>query len=406
MSTERKQRGFEPDEAVANARALWTIDDMLTEEERMVRDTVARFVEKNVLPDAAKHFKAATFPLDVGRRLGSELGLFGCTLPTRYGGSEISNVAYGIANQQLEYGGSGWRSLLSVQSGLVMFPIFSFGSEEQRMRWLPRLARGEAIGCFGLTEPGSGSDPGSMRTTLRRRGGRLILNGSKQWITNGTAADVAVVWARDDEGKIRGVLVEKGTPGFTARDEEHKFSLRASITSNLFFDDVEVRDEDVFPGASSLGAPLKCLNQARYGIMWGATGSAMFTFEQALRYSLERVQFGSPLGGFQLQQQRLAWMFSEISKGLLLALRVGRHKDAGKVHHAHISLGKRNNVWMARECGRLAREIFGANGISGEYPVWRHMADLESVYTYEGTHDVHTLILGEALTGLSSFRTA
>jgi glutaryl-CoA dehydrogenase len=405
MSNEKKRIGFEPDEAVANARALWSIDDMLSEEERMIRDTVARFVEKNVLPDAAKHFKAATFPLDVGRKLGAELGLFGCTLPTKYGGSEISNVAYGLANQQLEYGGSGWRSLLSVQSGLVMFPIYSFGSEEQRMRWLPKLAKGEFIGCFGLTEPGSGSDPGSMRTTLKRRDGKLILNGAKQWITNGTVADVAVVWAKDDEGKIRGCVIEKGTPGFSAKDEEHKFSLRASVTSSLYFDDVVVPEENVFPNASSLGAPLKCLNQARFGIMWGATGSAMFSFENALRYSLERCQFGSPIAGFQLQQQRLAYMFSEISKGLLFALRAGRLKDAGKIHHAHISLGKRNNVFMARECARMAREMFGANGVSGEYPVWRHMADLESVYTYEGTHDVHTLILGEALTGISSFRT-
>jgi glutaryl-CoA dehydrogenase len=404
MAEKRQQKFGDPAEAAANARALLNIDDLLTEDERMIRDTARRFVERHVLPDIAGHFQAATFPLDVGRKLGSELGLFGCTLPARYGGSEISPVAYGLANLELEYGGSGWRSLLSVQSGLVMFPIYSYGSEEQRMRWLPRLASGELIGCFGLTEPGSGSDPGSMRTRLTRKGDKLILNGQKAWITNGTVADVAVVWARDDDGRVQGCVVEKGTPGFSANDEKHKFSLRASVTSNLFFEDVEVPPENVLPNGKGLGAALRCLNEARYGISWGAVGSGLFSFLSALQYGLERSQFGGPIAGFQLQQERLAFMFTEIMKGQMLCLRIGRLKEQGKLHHVFISMAKRNNVWMARECARKAREMFGANGISGEYPVWRHMADIESVYTYEGTHDIHTLILGEVLTGLPAFR--
>jgi len=403
MTTENKKRP-DPAEAIARVRSLLSIDDLLTEEELMIRDTVRRFVEREVLPDIAKHFEAHTFPIDVGRKLGRDLGLFGCTLPTKYGGSEVSPVAYGVANQEMEYGGSGWRSLMSVQTSLVMFPIFAFGSEEQRMRWLPGLANGDLIGCFGLTEPGSGSDPGSMKTNLRKDGDGYVLNGQKAWITNGTVADVAVVWARDQEGTVHGVVVEKGTPGFTAIDEKHKFSLRASITSNLFFEDVKVPAANVLPGARGLGAALKCLNEARYGISWGAIGSATFSLVSALQYGLERTQFGTPIAGFQLQQERLAWMYTEISKAQLLSYRVGRLKQAGKLHHSHISLAKRNNVWMARECARMAREMFGAYGISGDYPVWRHMADLEAVYTYEGTHDIHTLILGETITGLPAFR--
>ncbi len=404
MSSLPDLRHLEPAEAVAKARALLNIDDLLDEDERMVRTSVRRFVEREVLPDAARHFEEGTFPLEVGRRLGSELSLFGCTLPEAYGGIEASHTAYGVANQELEYGGSGWRSLLSVQSGLVMYPIYEYGSEEQRLRWLPRLATGEAIGCFGLTEPGSGSDPGSMRSTLRRSGAGYVLDGAKAWITNGTAADVAVVWARGEDGKVQGVLVERGSPGFEARDEKHKHSLRASITSHLSFDGVEVREDQLLPKGRGLGAPLRCLNQARYGIAWGALGSAWFTFEAALRYSLERVQFGAPIAAYQLQQEKLAWMFSEIFKAQLLILRLGRLKEQGRLEPTHVSLAKRNNVWMARECARMAREMLGAYGISGEYAVWRHLADLESVYTYEGTHDVHTLVLGEALTGIPAFR--
>ncbi len=395
---------LDPAEAQARARALLSIDDQLTDEERTVRDMVRRFVEREVLPDAGRHFEEGTFPLDVARRLGSELGIFGCTLPSEYGGSEVSHTAYGLANQEAEFGGSGWRSMISVQSGLVMYPIYQYGTEEQRRHYLPKLASGEIIGCFGLTEPGAGSDPGSMKTTLRRSGTGYVLDGSKAWITNGTAADVAVVWAKDESGRVQGVLVDKGTPGFTATDEKHKMSLRASITSHLTFEDVPIREEQLLPKGRGLGAPLRCLNQARYGIAWGAVGSATFTFLEALRYSLERYQFGAPIAAFQLQQERLAWMSTEIYKAQLLALRIGRLKEQGRLHHAHVSMAKRNNVWIARQCARMAREMFGAYGISTEYPVWRHLADLESVYTYEGTHDVHTLILGEALTGISAFR--
>ncbi len=392
-------------EAIERARVLLSIDDQLTAEEIEIQRMVRRFVAKEVLPDAAKHFEQGTFPVEIGRRVGSELGLFGCYLPEKYGGSEVSHTGYGLANLELEYGGSGWRSLLSVQSGLVMFPIFAFGGEEQRMKYLPRLASGEIFGCFGLTEPDAGSDPGGMRSTLKKRGDRYILNGNKIWITNGTLADVAVVWARNDEGRVQGVLVERGQEGFTSHDEKHKFSLRASITSQLSFRDVEVPEANLLPKGVGLSAALACLNHARYGIAWGMVGSALFTFEQALSYALERKQFGVPIASFQLQQEKLAWMFTEISKGLLLALRVGRLKEQGKVEPAHISLAKRNNVWMARECARMAREMLGAYGISGEYPVWRHMADLEAIYTYEGTHDIHTLVLGEAITGISAFRT-
>jgi glutaryl-CoA dehydrogenase len=394
-----------PAGAWARARGLLNIDDLLSEEERMIQEVVRRFVEQEVLPHVARHFEEGTFPVDAGRRLGSELALFGCTLPREYGGSEASHTAYGLANLELEYGGSGWRSLLSVQSGLVMFPIFEFGSEEQRRAYLPRLASGEILGCFGLTEPGCGSDPGSLRTTLRRSGSGWVLNGAKAWITNGSVADVAVVWARDESGQVRGVLLERGTPGFSSRDEQHKYSLRASITSNLAFEDVPVDAHQLLPGASGLGAALRCLNQARYGIAWGVVGSALFTFSEALRYAQEREQFGAPIAAFQIQQEKLAWMLTEIQKALLLALRLGRLKEAGRLHHAHVSMGKRNNVWMARECARMAREMHGAYGISGEYNVWRHMADLESVYTYEGTHDVHALVIGEAITGISAFRT-
>ncbi|MDQ7825322.1 MAG: acyl-CoA dehydrogenase family protein [Candidatus Eremiobacteraeota bacterium] len=395
-----------PPEAVASAEELLSIDDMLSPDERMVRDVVRRFVEKEILPLEAEHFDKGTFPLDVGRRLGSELGLFGCTLPEEYGGSGVSHTAYGIANEELEFGGSGWRSLLSVQSGLVMYPIFQYGTEEQKRKWLPGLADGRFLGCFGLTESGSGSDPASMRTRIKKAGSDFIVNGTKAWITNGSVADVAVVWGRDEEGSVQGVLVEKGMKGFTARNEEHKYSLRASVTSYLMLDEVRIPEANVLPGARGLGAALRCLNQARYGISWGAVGSARFCFKEALCYSLSREQFGAPIASFQLQQEKLAWMFSEIFKARLLCLRIGRLKEKFGLHHALVSMAKRNNVAMARECARLAREIHGAYGISGDYPVWRHMADMESVYTYEGTHDIHTLIIGEALTGISAFRGA
>jgi glutaryl-CoA dehydrogenase len=395
---------IDPREALENVQHLLSIDDLLSEEELLIRDSVRKFVAREILPGAARHFEEGTFPVDLGRRLGSQLGLFGCTLPEEHGGSGASHTAYGLANQELEFGGSGWRSLLSVQSGLVMFPLFEYGTDEQKKKWLPRLASGDALGCFGLTESGAGSDPGSMKTRLRREGTGLILNGSKAWITNGTVADIAIVWGKNEHNDIQGVIVEKGMPGFSASDEKHKFSLRASITSYLTFDDVKIPSRNILPGAQGLSAALRCLNQARYGISWGALGSALFTFQEALRYSLEREQFGRALASFQIQQQKLAWMFSEIAKAQLLALRIGRLKEQGKLSHALISLAKRNNVWMARECARKAREILGAYGTSGQYPVWRHLADLESVYTYEGTHDIHTLILGEAITGIAAYR--
>ncbi len=391
-------------EAKSRIRNLISIDDMLTEDELAIRKMVNQFVAKEVLPDIERHFSDGTFPIGTARRVGSELGLFGCTLPEKYGGSGVSHTAYGLANQELEYGGSGWRSLLSVQSGLVMYPVYTFGSEEQRQKYLPRLASGEIFGCFGLTEPGAGSDPASMKTTLKKRGDKFILNGAKAWITNGTLADVAVIWARNDDGRVQGVLVEKGQAGFESQDEKHKFSLRASITSHLSFRDVEISPEALLPEAVGLGAALDCLNQARFSIAWGTVGSAVFTFEQAVAYALEREQFGRPIAGFQLQQEKIAWMATEISKALLLCQRLGQLKAAGKIQPAHISMAKRNNVYIARECARMAREIHGSYGISGEYPVWRHLADLESVYTYEGTHDIHTLVLGEAVTGIPAYR--
>jgi glutaryl-CoA dehydrogenase len=318
-------------------------------------------------------------------------------------------VAYGLIMQELERGDSGLRSFVSVQSALVMYPIYTFGSQAQKDRWIPALASGEAIGCFGLTEPDFGSNPGGMRTTARREGGSWVLNGSKQWITNGTLADVAVVWAKTPEG-IRGFLVEKGTPGYTSSDQHGKFSLRASTTSELGLLDCRIPAENLLPGtaglpgATGLKAALMCLTQARYGIAWGGIGSAMQCYATALSYAKERVQFGGqPIASHQLVQEKLAWMITEITKGQLLVLQIGRLKDQGRARHYHVSMGKRNNVWVARECARLAREILGANGIVDDYPVIRHMLNIESVYTYEGTHDIHGLIIGEAVTGIPAF---
>jgi glutaryl-CoA dehydrogenase len=305
--------------------------------------------------------------------------------------------------QELERGDSGLRSFVSVQSALVMYPIFTFGSQEQKDRWIPALASGEAIGCFGLTEPDFGSNPGGMRTTARRDGSHWVLNGAKQWITNGTLADVAVVWAKTED-VIRGFLVEKGTAGYTSADQHGKFSLRASVTSELGFHDCRIPAENLLPKTGGLKSPLMCLNQARYGIAWGALGAAMDCYTTALEYAKTRVQFGGqPIACHQLVQEKLVWMISEITKGQLLALQVGRLKDAGRVQHQHISMAKRNNVWVARESAKLAREILGGNGIVNDYPVIRHMLNIESVYTYEGTHDIHTLIVGESITGIAAF---
>lgn len=376
-------------------------DALLTEEERLARDMVRQFVDDRISPIIEECYEEERFPIELVPEM-AELNLFGATID-EYGLPGLSNVAYGLIMQELERGDSGLRSFISVQSALVMYPIYTFGSQEQKDKWIPKLASGEAIGCFGLTEPDFGSNPGGMRTTARRDGDEWVLNGAKQWITSGTLADVAVIWAKTDEG-IRGFLVEKGTPGYTARDQHGKLSLRASVTSELGLQDCRIPAENILPDSSGLKSPLMCLNQARYGIAWGGLGAAMDCYNTALEYTQERVQFGNaPIASHQLVQDKLVWMVSEITKGQLLALQIGRLKDAGRVKHFHISLGKRNNVWVARECAKLARELLGANGIVNDYPVIRHMMNIESVYTYEGTHDMHNLIIGEAITGIPAF---
>jgi len=385
-----------------NGFDFYDIDPLLTDEERMARDMVREFVDAEVLPGIQDHFDAGTFPMDLIPKFG-ELGLLGTNLPARYGCPEMSNVAYGLVMQELERGDSGIRSFASVQGSLVMYPIHAYGTEEQRTTWLPKLATGKVIGCFGLTEPDHGSDPGSMATRARRDGDGWILNGAKMWITNGSMADVAVVWARDEEGLIRGFLVEKGDPGFSTRLMEHKLSLRASVTSELILEDVRLSDDRRLPGGEGLKAPLGCLTQARYGIAWGAVGAAMACLHTAVEYAGSRVQFGKPIASFQLVQAKLAEMLTEITKGQLLVLRLGQLKDAGEATFAQVSMAKRNNVATALDAARLARDILGANGISTEYPIMRHMTNLESVKTYEGTHDIHTLILGQAITGIPAF---
>jgi glutaryl-CoA dehydrogenase len=385
---------------VPPATDLYQIDHLLSEEERMVRDTVRKFVRERVLPIIDQHFEQGTFPRQLIPEL-AELGLLGMHLEG-YGCAGLSAVCYGLACQELEAGDSGLRSFISVQGSLAMFPIFAFGSDEQKQRWLPPMARGEVIGCFGLTEPDFGSDAAHMRTSARRDGNEYVLNGTKMWITNGSIADVAVVWARTDDG-IRGFLIERGTPGFTTSDIHRKLSLRASITSELHFEDCRVPVENMLPNVRSMRGPLSCLNEARYGIAWGATGAARTCFETALEYAKTRVQFQRPIGGFQLVQRKLALMATELVKSQLLALQLGRLKDEGLLHPVQISVAKRNNVREALETAREARTILGANGITLEYPVSRHMNNLESVFTYEGTDDIHTLIIGQALTGINAF---
>ncbi len=386
---------------------LLEVDALLTGEERMVRDTVRAFVDDKVKPIIEECHREGRTPLELVPEMGA-LGLFGASI-SDYGLPGLGGVAYGLIMQELERGDSGLRSFASVQSSLVMYPIHAFGSQQQKDRWIPRLATGEAIGCFGLTEPDFGSTPGGLRPPARRTpaagcaGSDWVLNGSKQWITNGTLADVAVVWARTDEG-IRGFLVEKGTPGFTAADQHGKFSLRASTTSELGFHDCRIPGDAILPGTTGLKNALMCLNQARYGIAWGGIGSAMECYHTALEYAKQRVQWnGQPIACHQLVQEKLVWMVSEIAKGQLLCLQLGRLKDGGRLRPHHVSLGKRNNVWVARECAKLAREVLGANGIVDDYPVIRHMLNIESVYTYEGTHDIHGLILGQAITGIPAF---
>ena len=378
------------------------IDEMLTEEERIVRDTVRGFVDDQVIPEIADYFERGEFPMHLIPVMG-EMGLIGSTLPERYGCSESSYVIYGLIQQELERGDSGIRSFNSVQSSLVMFPICAFGSKKQKEYWLPRMAKGEKLGCFGLTEPDHGSNPGGMVTRAVKDGDSYVLNGSKMWITNGNVADVAVVWAKLD-GEVKGFLVEKGTPGYTTNLIEHKMSLRASVTSELVFEDCRIPGENLLPKSGGLRSPLTCLDKARYGIAWGAVGSAMACYESSVDYARERIQFDKPIGGFQLVQRKLSLMLTEITAAQLMNLRVGRLKDEGKGRHQHTSMAKMNATAKAVEIARMAREIHGANGITLEYPVIRHMNNLESVHTYEGTYDIHLLILGQEITGISAFR--
>ena len=379
----------------------YAIDELLSADERLTRDTARRFVEQEFLPKIVEHFRKGTFPTELTKRI-AELGYFGPTLPEEYGGSGLNSVAYGLIQQELERGDSGLRSFTSVQSGLVMYPIYTFGSEEQRRHWLPRLASGEAIGCFGLTEPDFGSNPSGMVTTARSERGGFVLNGVKRWITNGDLADVAVVWAKLD-GAVHGFLVERGREGFSTREMTGKFSLRASVTSELFFDDCWIPEENRLPESGTMRAPLSCLSQARYGIAWGAIGAASACYECALSYARDRKMFDRPLAGFQLVQRKLVTMITEITKAQLLCLRLGRLKDEGKARPQQISMAKMNNVSNALKIARLARDILGANGIVDEYPVIRHMLNLETVNTYEGTEDIHRLIIGQDITGLDAF---
>jgi glutaryl-CoA dehydrogenase len=379
----------------------YDIDELLTEEERMVRDTVRSFVDEKVMPRIGRAFRDGVFPMDLVPEFG-RLGLLGMTIHG-YGCAGASSVAYGLACQELERGDSGVRSFASVQGSLAMYPIYAFGSDDQKQKWLPAMAKGEKIGCFGLTEPDFGSNPSGMLTTAKRAtGGGYVLNGTKRWITNGTIADVAIVWAKLD-GDVRGFLVEKGTKGFSASDIHGKFSLRASVTSELVMEDAEVGEDAILPGVRGMKGPLATLSQARYGITWGAIGSAMACFDEAVGYSKSRVQFGKPIAAYQLVQEKLAQMLQEITKAQLVSLRLGRLKDAGKMRPQQVSLAKRNNVYWAREIARMTRDILGANGITDEYQCGRHMCNIESVFTYEGTHDIHTLILGQDITGIAAF---
>jgi len=387
---------------------FYNIDSVLTEEERAVRDSVRRFVDERVLPIIGEAYIQGGFPKQLIPEMG-ELGLFGANLPEEYGCAGLNNVQYGLIMQELERGDSGVRSFASVQGALVMYPIYAFGSEEQKRKYLPKMATGDIIGCFGLTEPDYGSNPSGMVTMAKEQGdGSWILNGTKMWITNGSTAHVAIVWAKTNGDKsdksIRGFIVPTDSKGFKAKDQKGKLSLRVSDTSELVFQDVHLPADAMLPKSGGLKSPLMCLTQARYGISWGAIGAAMACFEEALDYAQQRVMFDRPIGGFQLQQQRLADMLTEIVKAQLVSLHLGRLKDAGTFTPQQVSLAKRNNVNMATDIAREARRLLGANGILAEYSAMRHMANLESVYTYEGTHDMHTLILGQAVTGLSAFK--
>jgi glutaryl-CoA dehydrogenase len=379
-------------------------DSLLSDDERLVRDNTRKFIEDNLVPIIEECNRAGRFPRELVKPMG-DLGFYGASLKG-YGCAGMSNVEYGLVMQELERGDSGVRSFVSVQSALVMYPIFAFGSDEQKNTWLPPLQKGDKLGCFGLTEPGFGSNPGGMLTRARKDGNDYVLNGEKMWITSGTIADVAIIWAKveDEDNNIRGFLVETSRQGFSAQDVHGKWSLRASVTSGLALQDVRVPAANLLPKSDGLKSALMCLNQARYGIAWGGIGAAMSCYDCALQYSLLRKQFrDQPIASHQLVQEKLAWMITEITKAQLLALQVGRLKDEGRVGHQHISMAKRNNVWMALECARMAREILGANGVADDYPIMRHMMNLESVKTYEGTQDIHALIIGAAVTGVDAF---
>jgi glutaryl-CoA dehydrogenase len=382
-------------------RDFLSIGALLSSEEKLVRETVRQFVRERIIPDVGEWFEEGTFPKELAKEMGA-LGLFGMHL-AGYGCAGTSATEYGLACLELEAGDSGARSFVSVQGSLAMFPIWKYGSEEQKQRWLPAMAAGEVIGCFGLTEADAGSDPASMRTHARRDGDDWVLSGSKMWITNGSIADVAIVWAHTDEG-VRGFIVPTDTPGFSARDIHKKLSLRASVTSELVLDDVRLPADAVLPDVASMRGPLSCLNEARFGILFGAIGAARACYEAALDYSKERVQFGVPIAAFQITQQKLVEMMVAVNRGTLVALHLGRMKDAGTITHEQVSFGKMDNVRAALEVARSARSVLGANGITLEYPVIRHMNNLESVYTYEGTHEVHTLVMGNAITGIEAFR--
>jgi glutaryl-CoA dehydrogenase len=382
---------------------FYHLDDLLSEEQILVRDSVKEFVKKEISPIIEDCCQKATFPKHIVPKMG-EMGIFGPTIPTEFGGGGMDYITYGLIMQEVERGDSGMRSTASVQSSLVMFPIFKYGSEEQKKKYLPKLASGEWLGCFGLTEPDYGSNPAGMQTHFQDKENYFLLNGSKMWISNSPLADVAVVWAKNEQGRIRGLLVEKGMEGFSAPEIHNKWSLRASITGELVFDNVKIPKENLLPNADGLSAPLSCLDSARYGIAWGVIGAAIDCFETAREYALQRIQFDKPIASFQLIQKKLAEMLTEITKAQLLVWRLGVLKNEGKASTAQISLAKRNNVDMALHIAREARQILGGMGITGEYPIMRHMANLESVITYEGTHDIHLLILGHAITGIQSFK--
>lgn len=382
---------------------FYVIDDLLTEEHKLIRSSIRDFVKKEITPFIEGWAEKNHFPEEIVKKFG-EVGAFGPTVPEAYGGGGLDYISYGLIMQEIERGDSGMRSTASVQGSLVMYPIYAYGSEEQRNKYLPKLASGEMLGCFGLTEPNHGSNPGGMETNFKDKGDHYLLNGAKMWISNAPKADIAVVWAKNEEGRIHGLIVERGMEGFTTPETHGKWSLRASCTGELVFSDVKVPKENLLPNKSGLGAPLGCLDKARYGIAWGAIGAAMDCYDSARRYALEREQFGKPIAGFQLVQKKLAEMLTEITKAQLLNWKLGKMMDEGKATTAQISMAKRNSVEIALNIAREARQIHGGMGITGEYPMMRHMMNLESVVTYEGTHDIHLLILGAEITGLQAFK--